>query len=64
MRVVSQDRCISLDFERTIFWRQYEFIYARFIGDSLDRVIGRYVSDERAAEVFDAQGIQSIWIDL
>lgn len=53
MRVVSQGRNISLDFERAILWRQYEFIYARIIGDSLDLVIGKYESDERAAEVFE-----------
>lgn len=53
MRVVSQDRCESFDFNHTMFWRQDGIIYAHIAGDTRDRVIGRYKSDERADEVFD-----------
>ena len=53
MRVVSQDRCESFDFDRTMFWRQDGIIYAHIVGDTRDRVVGNYKSEERAAEVFD-----------
>ena len=51
MRVVSQNRNYSFDFDRTVFWTQYNVIYAKIGVDSI--AIGRYESDERAAEVFE-----------
>lgn len=51
MRVVSQNRSFSFDFDRTIFWRQYGVIYAKVGNESI--LIGNYKTEERAAEVFD-----------
>ena len=51
MRVVSQNRNYSFDFDRTVFWTQYNVIYAKIGIDSI--AIGQYKSDERAAEVFE-----------
>ena len=51
MRVVSQNRNYSFDFGRTIFWTQYNIIYAKIGNESI--VVGQYESDERAAEVFE-----------
>lgn len=51
MRVVSQRRNYSFDFDGTIFWIQYDTIYAKHENNSIP--IGQYKSDERAAEVFD-----------
>lgn len=51
MRVVSQDKCFSFDFDRTIFWTQYNIIYAKIGTESI--AIGQYESEGRAAEVFD-----------
>lgn len=51
MRIVSQRRNYSFDFDRTIFWRQYEGIYAK--ADNADVLIGKYASEKRAAEVFE-----------
>ena len=51
MRVVSQKRDYSFDFDSTIFWIQYDTIYAKHENNSIP--IGQYKSDERAAEVFD-----------
>lgn len=51
MRVVSQSRNFSFDFDRTVFWRQSDVIYAKIGGESI--AIGKYQSDERAAEVFE-----------
>ena len=51
MRVVSQNRNYSFDFDRTVFWTQYNVIYAKIGIDSI--AIGKYESDERAAEVFE-----------
>ena len=50
MRVVSQNRNFSFDFDRTVFWTQYNIIYAKIGTESI--AIGQYESDERAAEVF------------
>lgn len=50
MRVVSQNRNYSFDFERNVFWQQYNIIYARIGKDNIP--IGQYESDERATEVF------------
>lgn len=53
MRVVSQNRDFSFDFDHTVFWTQDNVIYAH-IGDSMrDKVIGKYESSSRAAEVFE-----------
>ena len=51
MRVVSQSRNFSFDFDRTVFWRQSDVIYAKVWSEST--AIGKYKSNERAAEVFD-----------
>ena len=51
MRVVSQNKNYSFDFDRTVFWTQYNVIYAKIGVDSI--AIGQYESDERAEEVFD-----------
>lgn len=51
MRVISQSRNFSLDFDRTVFWTQYNIIYAKIGTESI--AIGQYESDERAAEVFE-----------
>ena len=51
MRVVSQNRNYSFDFGRTIFWTQYNIIYAKIGTESI--AIGQYESEERAAEVFE-----------
>ena len=53
MRVISQDRCYSYDFDRTMFLKQDGVICAHISGDTRDRVIGSYKSSERAAEVFE-----------
>ena len=47
MRVISQSRNFSFDFDRTVFWRQSDVIYAKIGGESI--AIGKYQSDERAA---------------
>lgn len=50
MRIVSQNRNYSFDFERNVFWQQYNIIYARIGKDNIP--IGQYESDERTTEVF------------
>ena len=50
MRVVSQNRDFSFDFDRTTFWMQDEYVYARI--DSNRQVIGKYESRQRAQQVF------------
>ena len=51
MRVVSQNKNYSFDFDRTVFWTQYNVIYAKIGTESI--AIGQYESEERAAEVFE-----------
>ena len=51
MRVVSQNKNYSFDFDRTVFWTQYNIIYAKIGTESI--AIGQYESEERAAEVFE-----------
>lgn len=51
MRVVSQRRNFSFNFDRTVFWRQSDVIYAKIGGESI--AIGKYQSGERAEEVFE-----------
>ena len=50
MRVVSQNRDFSFDFDQTTFWMQDEYVYARI--DSNNQVIGKYESGQRARQVF------------
>ena len=50
MRVVSQKKDASYDFDRTEFRTNYECISATFDGRTF--VIGKYATPERAAEVF------------
>lgn len=51
MRVVSQNRNYSVDFDRTIFWKQNNVIYGK-IDDDSNILFGNYKSNERATEVF------------
>ena len=51
MRIVSQRRNYSFDFNQAIIWVQYEGIYAK--ADNTDILIGKYASEKRAAEVFE-----------
>lgn len=51
MRVISQSRNFSFDFDRAVFWTQYNVIYAKIGKESI--AIGQYKSDERASEVFE-----------
>lgn len=51
MRVVSQNRDYSFDFDRTTFWRQENYIYAKTETENV--LIGKYESVKRAAEVFE-----------
>lgn len=51
MRVVSQNRNYSADFDRTLFWKQNNVIYGK-IDDNSNIVFGSYKTNERADEVF------------
>lgn len=51
MRIVSQDRKLSVDFDSCEIWMQDNYIY-RQIGENV-RVIGIYGTPERTAEVFE-----------
>lgn len=51
MRIVSQNRDLSVDFDRCEIWLQDNHIYRRIRNDS--RVIGSYKSPENAAGVFE-----------
>lgn len=51
MRIVSQDRKLSVDFDSCELWTQGTAICRRIGQDS--KVIGVYVTPERAAEVFE-----------
>ncbi len=50
MRIVSQDRDLSVDFSQCELWIQSNIIYRRIGTDS--KVIGVYATPERAKEVF------------
>lgn len=50
MRVVSQSKNYSVDFDRTAFWMQDDIIYAKI--DSENKVFGKYDTSKRASEVF------------
>lgn len=51
MRIVSQNRNLSIDFDRCEIWTQSNLIYRRVGHDSIP--IGVYSSQERAREVFE-----------
>ena len=51
MRIISQNRNYSINFDSTHIWKQYEYIYAH-VDSGKDIVIGHYETDERASEVF------------
>lgn len=51
MRIISQDKNHSINFDNTYIWKQTTHIYA-FVGKR-DVVLGHYESEERAQEVFD-----------
>lgn len=51
MRIVSQNRDLSIDFDRCEIWTQRNVIYRRVGRDSLP--IGVYATTERAQEVFE-----------
>lgn len=51
MRVISQNRNYSFDFDRTVFWKQNNIIYGK-IDDDSNILFGSYKSNERASEVF------------
>ena len=53
MRVISQDRRYSFDFDRASFLRQENYISAIFAGENRYILIGRYETEERAEEVFE-----------
>lgn len=50
MRIVSQDRDLSVDFSQCEIWTQSNIVYRRIGTDS--RVIGVYATAKRAKEVF------------
>ena len=50
MRVVSQNRDFSFNFDNTVFGKQYNIIYARIGKENIP--LGQDESDERATEVF------------
>lgn len=50
MRVVSQNRDFSFEFENTVSWMQDCYIYAKV--DMTSQLIGKYKSEQRAREVF------------
>ncbi|MBR1931685.1 MAG: hypothetical protein IJ833_09500 [Lachnospiraceae bacterium] len=49
MRIVSQDRKLSVDFDRCEIWMQGNTIYRRIGNDN--QLLGVYESPERAVEV-------------
>lgn len=49
MRVISQKQDYSVDFERTPFWRQENYIYAMVGGQRI--VFGNYKTDEDASKM-------------
>lgn len=50
MRIVSQNRDFSFDFERTVLWIQSNAIYEKVGTESI--AIGMYESEQRAKAVF------------
>ena len=53
MRVISQDRRYSFDFDRASFLRKENYISALIAGENRYILIGRYETEERAEEVFE-----------
>ena len=51
MRIISQNRDLSIDFDRTPISVNYNHVLA-LVGDK-ERVIGQYETTERAREVFE-----------
>ena len=51
MRIVSQNRDLSIDFNQCEIWTQSNIVYRRVGHDSMP--IGVYVTKERAKEVFE-----------
>ena len=51
MRIVSQDRDLSIDFTQCEIWTQSNVVYRRIGRDSMP--IGVYMTRERAKEVFE-----------
>jgi hypothetical protein len=51
MRIVSQGKDLSFEFENTPIWTQYKAIYA-MIGNN-DKLIGMYDSEKEAENVFE-----------
>lgn len=51
MRIVSQRRDLSVDFDRCEIWTQNNVIHRRVGNDS--KIIGVYETEERAKEVFE-----------
>lgn len=51
MRIVSQHRNYSFDFDHTVIWMQYSCIYAKLGAESI--LIGKYSTDKRAEKVFE-----------
>lgn len=52
MRIISQNRDLSIDFDRTPISVNYNHVLA--LVEDKERVIGQYETPERAREVFDA----------
>lgn len=50
MRIISQNRNHSVNFDRVYLWMQENIIYASF--GNVRLVLGSYASEERAYEVF------------
>lgn len=50
MRVISQDKTLSLDFEGNIYRCENKYIYVRI--DNSDKYIGQYETEARAESVF------------
>lgn len=53
MRIVSQDRTESLNFDDIRIYTMFEEVYARVKFNCADILLGKYASEERAAEVFE-----------
>lgn len=51
MRIVSQDRTLSVDFDSCEIWTHGNIIYRRIGNDN--QILGAYEATERAAEVFE-----------
>ena len=56
MRVVSQNRDFSFNFDNTVFWKQYNIIYARIGKDNIP--IGQYESDENICKLCDSNNTE------